>query len=117
MTAVQDKLFVIGGSSGSTYHKDFFIIETDPCPEVGILTPLGPRHMYQEYCNKPKFSDVQFLLEGKIFYGHKIILSSMCEKFKTMFEMGFKEEFDQKIIIDNIEYSTFETICHFLYSG
>lgn len=34
MTLVDDKLYVIGGSKGSTYHKDFFIIDVDPCPEI-----------------------------------------------------------------------------------
>jgi hypothetical protein len=46
MTVVEDKLFVIGGSSGSTYHKDFFIIETDPCPEVAIVFHPSAKHNY-----------------------------------------------------------------------
>lgn len=35
--------------------------------------------------NKSEFSDVTFMVEGKPFYGHKIIISQLSEKFKAMF--------------------------------
>ena len=35
--------------------------------------------------NKPEFSDVTFFVEGKPFYGHKIVISQLSEKFKAMF--------------------------------
>jgi hypothetical protein len=35
--------------------------------------------------NNPEFSDVTFIVEGKPFYGHKIIISQLSEKFKAMF--------------------------------
>jgi len=36
MTVVDDKLFIVGGSCGSSYYKDFFIVDTDPAPEINI---------------------------------------------------------------------------------
>ena len=44
--------------------------------------------------NKEEFSDVTFIVEGQKFYGHKIIISQLSEKFKAMFsggESGFIE--------------------------
>jgi len=35
--------------------------------------------------NKPEFSDVTFLVEGKKYFGHKIIISLLSDKFKAMF--------------------------------
>ena len=35
--------------------------------------------------NNPEFSDVTFIVECKPFYGHKIIISQLSEKFKAMF--------------------------------
>ena len=31
------------------------------------------------------------MIEGKPFYGHKVILSLLCERFKAMFKTGMKE--------------------------
>lgn len=35
--------------------------------------------------NKEEFSDVTFFVEGKPFYGHKIVISQLSEKLKAMF--------------------------------
>lgn len=34
MTVVEDKLYIIGGSCGSSYYRDFFVIDTDPPPII-----------------------------------------------------------------------------------
>ena len=38
MTLVDDKLYIIGGSCGSSYYKDFFMLDTDPAPEIKDIT-------------------------------------------------------------------------------
>jgi hypothetical protein len=35
--------------------------------------------------NKEEFSDVTFVVDKKKFYGHKIIISQLSDKFKAMF--------------------------------
>ena len=73
--------------------------------------------------NKKEFSDVTFMVEGKPFYGHKIIISQLSEKFKAMFAQsqeqngGFIESKMTKIKIDNVSYLVFNQIMNFLYSG
>jgi len=35
--------------------------------------------------NNEEFSDVTFMVENKKFFGHKIIISQLSDKFKAMF--------------------------------
>lgn len=76
--------------------------------------------------NQKEFSDVTFMVEGRPFYGHKIIISQLSEKFKAMFSAnsnvsggagGFIESKQNTIPIDNISYPIFEQIMSYLYSG
>lgn len=65
--------------------------------------------------NNQEFSDVTFVVEGRKFYGHKIIISQLSDKFKAMFsgtsgstnQIGFKESQSSVIEIDNISYPIF----------
>jgi ankyrin repeat/BTB/POZ domain-containing protein 2 len=36
-----------------------------------------------EYVNNPDMSDIQFLVEGKVFFGHRIILINASPRFKV----------------------------------
>lgn len=71
--------------------------------------------------NKEEFSDVTFLVDNKKFYGHKIIISQLSDKFKAMFSGsntgGFIEAQKNVIKIDNISYNIFYQIMKYLYSG
>jgi len=84
MTLVDCKLYIIGGSYGQDYLKDVYILDTDPCPDftdfdnqkdkegsVRKRLNMGIHSML----NKQEFSDITFMIEGKPFYGHKIVIS------------------------------------------
>ena len=70
-----------------------------------------------------------FFVEGKPFYGHKIIISQLSEKLKAMFSghggkggsdeelTGFIESKSFDIKIDNVSYPVFQQIMQYLYSG
>jgi hypothetical protein len=73
--------------------------------------------------NKKEFSDVTFIVEGKPFYGHKIVISQLSEKLKAMFSgrggtgtgneevlSGFIESKQTDIKIDNVSYPIFKQI-------
>jgi len=120
MTLVGCKLYIIGGSYGQDYLKDVYILDTDPCPDYSIPEPDSSNEksainkLYagiETMLNKEEFSDVTFIVENKKFFGHKIIISQLSEKFKAMFsgqgQGGFIESNSNIIKIDNISYPIF----------
>lgn len=128
-TLVDSRLFIIGGSYGQDYLKDVYILDTDPCPEFVFHTSSKNKLIknIREFVNSQDFSDITFLVEGKRFYAHKLIISllrystinynSYSEKFKAMFTVGMKESKQQVIEINNISYIVFSSIMHYLYTG
>ena len=42
------RLFVFGGSHGSEYLQDFFILDTDPPPIVQVVPSLSPPEALQQ---------------------------------------------------------------------
>ncbi|CAK9299275.1 unnamed protein product [Gordionus sp. m RMFG-2023] len=69
------------------------------------------------YVNSPELSDISFLVEGKIFFGHKIILVNSSPRFKAMLCDKFAESNQDVIPIPDIRYDIFKVIMEFLYSG
>ena len=95
MTLVDCKLYIIGGSYGQEYLKDVYILDTDPCPDLSEKdegsdklrsSQLNLHSGILGMLNNPQFSDVAFIIEGRKFYGHKIIISQLSDKFMAMFQ-------------------------------
>ena len=61
------------------------------------------------FVNNPELSDVQFLIEGRVFYGHKIILVNASERFRAMLSAQFTEaRQDTAIPLADVRYHIFE---------
>jgi len=128
-TAVDRQIFVFGGSCGSDYLNDFFVLDTDPIPYIEIAEPTSIqlcerrlRHFY----NDEEFSDVTFIVEGREIYGHKLILSLVSDCFQAMFTTkhgggtgGFRESSSDctEIEIPNCTYDAFLTMVEYIYTG
>jgi len=120
MSVYDRHLYIIGGSYAQTYFKEIYVIDTDPAPEFYMPTENSSQrvlHALREYCNNKELSDVKFLIEGRPFYGHKVILSLLSEKFRNMFNSGMKENNSEEIVIPHISYPVFAAICGYLYTG
>ncbi|KAL7539125.1 hypothetical protein ACHAXR_009037 [Thalassiosira sp. AJA248-18] len=121
-TAVGRHVYVFGGSCGTDYLNDFFVLDTDPPPLMNVTEPPSPqlyasrlRHFY----NDEEFSDVTFLVEGRKVFGHKLVLSTVSDCFRAMFMTGFRESGSEKteIEIPNCSYSSFVTMMEYIYTG
>jgi len=119
-TVVHRRIYVFGGSYGSEYLNDFYVLDTDPPPEAKITAPSCfqlLRMGLRDYTNSEDFSDIVFMVEGKAIYGHKIVLSLLSERFKAMFSDGFRESSQKEIIIYDYSYKVFSLMIEYLYTG
>jgi len=69
--------------------------------------------------NSPKYSDVMFEVDGAIFFGHKVILSSRCEYFSKLLYGGMKESLTPQLVpisIKEISSCAFSQILEFIYT-
>lgn len=53
-----------------------------------------------------------FRVEGKIFYGHKIVLVTASPRFQTMLSSKLSEGNTPTVQINDIRYHIFQ-VCHF----
>ena len=119
-TVVGRRLFVFGGSFGSDYLNDFYVLDTDPPPHVRISTKVVTGKLQEAlrgFVDNEEFSDVTFLVEGKVVYGHKVILSLLSERFRAMFSCGFKESREREIPLEDIRYPVFLQMLEYIYTG
>ena len=133
------------GSFTSNSIKEFLYTFTSDCPEDQIFNDVFNRTMSNVEINvtykvtfelelertempsmKPnllhklysdgEFSDVKIHCDGKVFNGHKIILSGQSEVFKNMLvENDFIESTSGKIEITDISATTMENLLFFIY--
>ena len=120
-TAVHRRLYVFGGSCGSDYLNDFFVLDTDPPPRAALTTPASLQLVekrLRHFLNADEFSDVTFVVEGRRLYGHKLILSIVSDCFRAMFTAGFREsEENAEIEIPDCSYEAFAAMMEYIYTG
>lgn len=122
-TTVGRHIYVFGGSCGSDYLNDFFVLDTDPPPQAFVTESkslqLVERRL-RHFMNDPEFSDVTFIVEGKQVYGHRLVLATVSDCFCAMFTAGFKESTQRgccEIEIPNCSYSIFLAMMEYIYTG
>jgi len=119
-TAVNRKIYVFGGSCGSDYLNDFYVLDTDPPPRAMVTeatsSHLIGRRLYY-FFNDEEFSDVTFLVQGRRIYGHKMILALVSDCFRAMFTAGFRESSSSEIEITGCSYEAFLSVMEYIYTG
>lgn len=119
-TAVGSKIFVFGGSCGSDYLNDFFVLDSDPAPHAIVSEPTS-LHLIERrlrhFFNDEEFSDVTFVVQGRRVYGHKMILAIVSDCFRAMFTAGFRESSSSEIEITDCTYEAFLAVMDYIYTG
>jgi len=83
-----------------------------------IIIPENPfTSQFEKLINSPELSDVELLVDGKVVYGHRVILAARSEFFKALFFGGLKESKDSKIKLENLNYSSFLDCLAYIYKG
>jgi hypothetical protein len=120
-TAVNRKIYIFGGSCGSDYLNDFFVLDTDPPPHAIVSEPTSLQLLerrLRHFFNDEEFSDVTFLVQGgQKVYGHKMVLSIVSDCFRAMFTTGFRESEAMEIDIPDCSHTAFLSVMEYIYTG
>eukprot|EP00171_Calliarthron_tuberculosum_P009693 IDg9693t1 len=65
--------------------------------------------------NNELFSDVRFIVEGQTVYGHRAILYSRSDYFRTMFDAQMRESSALSIPIPDVSHDVFLAVMEYLY--
>ncbi|XP_072475290.1 ankyrin repeat and BTB/POZ domain-containing protein 2 [Notamacropus eugenii] len=92
---------------------------SSPIPSIPEIRKTLPARLDPHFLNNKEMSDVTFLVEGKLFYAHKVLLVTASNRFKTL--MTNKSEQDgnssKTIEISDMKYNIFQLMMQYLYYG
>uniref|UniRef100_A0A8C6Q559 Ankyrin repeat and BTB domain containing 3 n=1 Tax=Nothobranchius furzeri TaxID=105023 RepID=A0A8C6Q559_NOTFU len=77
---------------------------------------LHPSQVNPHFLNNKEMSDVTFLVEGKPFYAHKVLLFTASNRFKILLANRPCGE-NTCIEISNVKYHIFQLVMQYLYCG
>jgi ankyrin repeat/BTB/POZ domain-containing protein 2 len=72
------------------------------------LLASGGARIDPQFVNNAELSDVQFRVEGRLFYAHKIVLVTASPRFKAMLSSKFCEGSPPIVQINDIRYNIFQ---------
>lgn len=114
------RIVIFGGSHGSKYLGEMFVLDTDPVPSPSVSAPscvqLVGSHLRQ-YFDREDFSDVTFIVENKPLQAHRLVLSISSDRFRAMFSSGFRESSEREIHIEEGSYEVFKLMLEYMYTG
>ncbi|XP_049777406.1 ankyrin repeat and BTB/POZ domain-containing protein 2 isoform X2 [Schistocerca cancellata] len=77
----------------------------------------GGTRIDPKFVNNPELSDVQFRVEGRVFYGHKIVLVTWSPRFRAMLSSKLCDGNPPVVHINDIRYHIFQLVMQYLYHG
>ncbi|XP_055011497.1 ankyrin repeat and BTB/POZ domain-containing protein 3-B isoform X2 [Boleophthalmus pectinirostris] len=87
-----------------------------PIPKLVEIKRKQSSRLDPHFLNNKDMSDVTFLVEGKPFYAHKVLLFTASNRFKTLLANRPCGE-NTCIEISNVKYHIFQMVMQYLYYG
>ncbi|XP_055010067.1 ankyrin repeat and BTB/POZ domain-containing protein 3-A [Boleophthalmus pectinirostris] len=87
-----------------------------PIPKLTEIKKKQTSRLDPHFLNNKEMSDVTFLVEGKPFYAHKVLLFTASPRFKSLLQNRPAAE-NTCIEISHVKYSIFHLIMQYLYCG
>lgn len=93
-----------------------------PLRSLTSVSEIDHLHLLSEHLGNlvtgEEYSDVTFLVEGKCFPAHRIILASRCQYFRALLYNGMKESQPQaEISLEDTQAEAFSMLLQYLYTG
>ena len=95
---------------GSNLERDQFGLD------FTSMSTNSPR-IDPKFVNNPDLSDVQFRVEGKIYFAHKLVLVTASPRFHSMLNSRYCEGNPPILQINDIRYEIFHNVMIYLYNG
>ncbi|XP_029379452.1 ankyrin repeat- and BTB/POZ domain-containing protein 3-B isoform X2 [Echeneis naucrates] len=87
-----------------------------PIPKLAEIKRKQSSRLDPHFLNNKEMSDVTFLVEGKPFYAHKVLLFTASNRFKSLLANRPCGE-NTCIEISNVKYHIFQMVMQYLYYG
>uniref|UniRef100_A0A8C7XD46 BTB (POZ) domain containing 11a n=1 Tax=Oryzias sinensis TaxID=183150 RepID=A0A8C7XD46_9TELE len=87
-----------------------------PIPKLTEIKRKQTSRLDPHFLNNKEMSDVTFLVEGKPFYAHKVLLFTASTRFKTLLQNRPAAE-NTCIEISHVKYNIFHLVMQYLYCG
>uniref|UniRef100_A0A3Q2ZEY9 Ankyrin repeat and BTB/POZ domain-containing protein 2 n=1 Tax=Kryptolebias marmoratus TaxID=37003 RepID=A0A3Q2ZEY9_KRYMA len=89
-----------------------------PLPAIPEMKAFLSAQLDPHFLNNPEMSDVTFMVEGKPFYGHKVLLITASDRFKSLLtSSGVDGSPNKEIEICEMKYNIFQMMMSYLYCG
>ncbi|XP_030296558.1 ankyrin repeat- and BTB/POZ domain-containing protein 3-A isoform X3 [Sparus aurata] len=87
-----------------------------PIPKLTEIKKKQTSRLDPHFLNNKDMSDVTFLVEGKPFYAHKVLLFTASPRFKSLLQNRPAAE-NTCIEISHVKYNIFHLVMQYLYCG
>ncbi|KAM3587983.1 uncharacterized protein V6R79_018277 [Siganus canaliculatus] len=87
-----------------------------PIPKLTEIKKKQSSRLDPHFLNNKDMSDVTFLVEGKPFYAHKVLLFTASPRFKSLLQNRPAAE-NTCIEISHVKYNIFHLVMQYLYCG
>uniref|UniRef100_A0A673JVG9 Ankyrin repeat and BTB/POZ domain-containing protein 2 n=1 Tax=Sinocyclocheilus rhinocerous TaxID=307959 RepID=A0A673JVG9_9TELE len=90
-----------------------------PLPPIQEKKAALSAQLDPHFLNNPEMSDVTFLVEGKPFYAHGVLLLTASDRFKSLLPLNGTDSTQprKEIEISNVKYNIFQMMMSYLYCG
>ncbi|KAL4613457.1 ankyrin repeat and BTB/POZ domain-containing protein 2 [Arapaima gigas] len=90
-----------------------------PLPRIPELKANLSSQLDPQFLNNKEMSDVTFLVEGKPFYAHRVLLVTASERFRSLLGSCRPDVTSgcRTVEISDIKYDIFQMMMRYLYSG
>ncbi|TKS70530.1 Ankyrin repeat and BTB/POZ domain-containing protein 2 [Collichthys lucidus] len=86
---------------------------SSPVPPIPPLDVTLSTQLDIHFLNNPEMSDVTFMVDGRPFFAHRVLLMSASERFRRM----LCDSHDDIVHISHMTYCTFQMMMKSLYCG
>ncbi|XP_030844958.1 ankyrin repeat and BTB/POZ domain-containing protein BTBD11 [Strongylocentrotus purpuratus] len=93
------------------------LMGSDKITEIPLPDAMHGARIDPQYINNPEMSDVTFVVEGRRFYAHKIVLVTASKRFKAMLSDRMLDPQKPVLEISEFSYHIFQLVMQYLYNG